>query len=411
MKIFSYCISIFLLIVVILISMYHNKNINKVCDSHNNAKENINLNILNNKTSTQEMRAIWVPFMSLNMHGTDYSENSFKQKFNNIIDESKKLNINTLIVQVRPFGDALYKSKYFPWSHILTGEQGKDPGFDPLLYMINQTHDAGLEFHAWVNPLRIQVNNSPPTIAPNNPYHSFKSNYNYQDIILELQNGIYYNPGYSEVRKLIIDGIKEIVENYPIDAIQIDDYFYPPSPAKPEYDKVCYDSYCSKCSQMPLSLLAFRTTNINLLISGIYSAIKSVNPSVQFGIAPEANIQNDINMGADVFTWCSTPGYIDYICPQVYVSLNHPFFPFAKLLDTWEKLTQGNHIKVYYGLAAYKAGSNEDSGTWHESDDILKKEIELCRSKGCDGFMFFSFEDISHPKSQNEILNVIKVLN
>ena len=99
-----------------------------------------------------EMRAVWVPYMTLNMAGTDYSEQAFHDKFDNIIRVAKECGLNTLIVQVRPYGDALYPSEYFPWSHLLTGEQGKDPGYDPLAYMVEAAHREGMQIHAWLNP-------------------------------------------------------------------------------------------------------------------------------------------------------------------------------------------------------------------------------------------------------------------
>ena len=108
-----------------------------------------------------EMRGIWIPFMSLDMKGTDYSESAFKSKFDNIVEQSKAYGLNTLVVHVRPYGDSLYPSEIFPWSHLLTGTQGNNPGFDPLAYMVEKTHAEGLEFHAWVNPLRIQSKETP----------------------------------------------------------------------------------------------------------------------------------------------------------------------------------------------------------------------------------------------------------
>ena len=122
-----------------------------------------------------EMRAVWVPYMSLAMNGEkDQSETAFHKKFDAIVSGAKEKGLNTLIVHVRPFGDALYPSQYFPWSHILTGTQGVNPGYDPLEYMVKAAHAAGLKIHAWVNPLRIQTSGTPSILAQSNPYSRWK---------------------------------------------------------------------------------------------------------------------------------------------------------------------------------------------------------------------------------------------
>mgnify|MGYP004492641727 FL=1 len=405
-------ISLISLVLTIILAMnYKSTPVINVAAVNSNLETKLKDKIKIETQSTNEMRAVWVSFMSLNMSGSDYSEVEFKKKFDNIIDESKKHNINTLVVHVRPFNDSLYPSNYFPWSNIISGEQGKSPGFDPLDYMITATHNAKMQFHAWVNPMRIQINNTPNVLCESNIYNVLKNDSNNPvDIIMETDTGKYLNPGYSKIRKIIIDGVKEIVEKYPVDGIQFDDYFYPNDNC--ELDKICYNNYCS-CSgnECPLSQIQWRLANINNLISGTYNAIKSIKPNVSFGISPQCNVDNDLKVGADVFTWCKTPGYIDYICPQTYVSLEHPLLPFSKSMKQWKDIIKCKDIKLYFGLAMYKAGSDADNGTWKNHDNILKTQVEQCRQIGCDGFMLFSFEDFKNEKAYGEIQNVMSVLN
>lgn len=366
-------------------------------------------NIYNN---TAEMRAVWVPFMSLDMKDTNYSESEFKAKFNNIISEALKHKFNALIVHVRPFSDALYPSKYYPWSHLISVKQGEAPGFDPLDYMVKTTHKAGLQFHAWINPLRIQVNNRPDFFCKTNVYFSLKNSSNAKDIILETATGKYLNPAYPEVRKLIINGVKEVVENYSVDGVQFDDYFYPSD--NPNLDDISYKEYCCGLpdNSQPISLKDWRFANINSLVSSTYSAIKSINPNIIFGISPSGNLSYNSKIGADVATWCKIPGYIDYICPQIYFSPEHPALSSSKAVHDWQDLPRNNKVKIYFGLAMYKAGSpTADSGTWKDRNDILKSQVEQCRKLGCDGFMFFSFEDLKNEKANDEIQNVMSVLN
>lgn len=412
MKNKSTIISVFLLAVSIFLSVALKPNLNKtnaqLPASNNENKQCYSSNLgFNDK----EMRAIWIPFMSLNMKNTDYSENEFKEKFDNIICESLKHKFNALIVQVRPFSDALYPSKYYPWSHLISAKQGIDPGFDPLDYMVTATHKAGLQFHAWINPLRIQVNNLPDYLCDSSVYFSLKNNYKIDDIILETSNGKYLNPAYPEVRKLIVDGIKEIVEKYPVDGIHFDDYFYPSNELT--CDETSYENYCNLPENtQPLSLQDWRFANINSLISATYNAIKSMNSNVTFGISPAGNLENNAKISADVHTWCNTAGYIDYICPQIYFSPEHPILPSTKAAKQWKEIIKLDKIKLYYGLAMYKAGSNTaDCGTWKNHDDILKSQVEQFRKIGCDGFMFFSFEDLKKQKAPQEIKNLLSVLN
>ena len=358
-----------------------------------------------------EMRAVWVSFSSLDMAGTDYSEEAFKQKFDNIVSESKKRNINALIVHVRPFSDALYKSKFYPWSHLVSGTQGADPGYDPLKYMIKACHKAGLQFHAWVNPLRIQLNKKPSLISADNKYNLWKDNDNTKKFVMEVENNLYFNPAYSEVRELIINGVKEIVENYNVDGIHFDDYFYPTSSS--DYNQPFYNEYIQtfKNNFTPLSIDNWKISNINSLITGVYSTIKSIKKDVVFGISPAANVANDLRMGADVFSWSKCTGFVDYICPQVYFNFENEILPFDKSASQWREIVRCKDIKLYYGLGMYKAGSDADNGTWKNSDDILKRQVEYCRNLGCDGFMLFSFDDFNRTQAENEITNVLKVLN
>jgi uncharacterized lipoprotein YddW (UPF0748 family) len=150
---------------------------------------------------------------------------------------------------------------------------------------------------------------------------------------------------------------------------------------------------------------------VNALVSLVYSEIKSVKPGVVFGIAPQGNVQNDLNLGADVISWCGTQGYVDYICPQLYVNFENPVLPYGTAVQNWRKLVTNKNIKLYFGLAVYKAGSDADSGTWKKSDTILAQQVSLGRKTPCDGFMFYSSDYLSSSQTKEEIQNVMKVLN
>ena len=352
----------------------------------------------------EEMRAVWVPYMSLDMKGSsDKSEAAFQAKFDAIVARAKDAGMNTLIVHVRPFGDAMYPSELFPWSHLLTGTQGQDPGYDPLAYMVKATHDAGMEFHAWVNPLRIQITGNPPSLSADNPYTQWIDDASKPNWTMNFEGKKYYNPGVPEVRDYIVAGIEEIVRNYDVDGVQFDDYFYPTQGTS--IDSVSYQASGSSLAQ-----LDWRRDNINKLVSSVYSAIKAIDSSVVFGISPQANIQSDWNMGADVRTWSTQSGYLDYICPQIYFNFENTVMPFTETAQTWRNMVTNPNVKLYLGLALYKAGSDVDRGTWLKSDSIIADQIRLGRNINADGFMLYSWEYLAGSQTEKEMQNIKNVL-
>ncbi len=354
--------------------------------------------------SDEEMRGLWVSYLSLDMQNTDKSFESFKEKFADIISEAKRLKCNTLIVQVRPFCDALYNSEIFPNSHILTGVQGASLDYDALEYMCEATHKNELKIHAWVNPLRVKLSNSTFDLSENNPYVINN------ELGLETESGIFLNPAKKEARNLIIDGIKEIITNYSVDGIQFDDYFYPED--IDTEDEKYYLEYTNTVNSTytPLSLGEWRKNNINILVAETYLAIKNIDRNILFGISPQGNIENNKHIYADVEEWCKIEGYLDYICPQLYYSLENPHLPFEEALKNWSDLAYHENIKVYIGLAAYKAGSNEDEGTWKSSDSILKEELNLLRRYKFDGFMLYEYKSLKNTEGKEEFNNLRNIV-
>ncbi|MDD6488376.1 MAG: family 10 glycosylhydrolase [Clostridia bacterium] len=360
----------------------------------------------------EEMRGIWIPYMSLDLSDTDRSEEQFRKKIDGIIQNCIKYKANTLIVQARPFGDSIYPSEYFPWSHIISGIQGKSVDYDPLNYIITQAHKNNLAVHVWVNPLRISTAKTPSPLSEDNPYMIWKNDKNTEndDYTFECDGGIYYNPAYAEVRKLIIDGVCEIVRNYDIDGVQFDDYFYPSEDT--DYDKYSYEQYVNSLDKnsTPLSQQEWRTANINTLISGVYAAVHNIKNNVVFGTSPQGNIENDLKICADVYSWCSISGYVDYICPQIYVSNEHPVLPFNDTAKRWKNLVKNNKVRLYLGLGVYKAGTDADNGTWLLNDDNIKQQIEYSRNLKTDGFMLYSYEYLIADETQNEVQNAMAIL-
>ena len=361
---------------------------------------------------TSELKGVWIPFYTLDMKGTNYTEKEFKEKFETIAINCKNFGFSDIFVHVRSHGDAYYKSDFFPSSHFITGKQGAGLNFDPLKIMIDISHKYNLKFHAWINPYRIQFNNCPENLADSNYFNIWKNSSKEieKDYVVDFGKEKYFNPGYSEVRSLIVKGIKEIVKNYDIDGIHFDDYFYPEN--KPYFDQKCYENYLNSLNgNSALPKEQWRKANVKSLICSVYSKIKNIKPSVSFGIAVSGNLKVNDRISADVLTWCQNPGYVDYICPEIYWNFEHPILPFDKGVKDWENIVDRKFVKLYHGLGVYKAGSDMDNGTWKKNDNILQNEVELARKSGSDGFILFSYNDLFNPQTQNEVTNVMKTLN
>lgn len=357
--------------------------------------------------SDEEMRGVWVSYMELSMENeSSKTQKAFEDKFTEIAQKCRESGFNTLIVQVRPFCDALYKSGYFPWSHILTGTQGENPQYDALQVMCNICKENNLKIHAWINPYRVSSNETPKKLSENNPY--IKNS----EIGIKTDNGIFLDPSNETAQQLICDGVNEIAENYDVDGIQFDDYFYPTEDES--FDKKQHEAYIEKYGKENcMSLDNWRMQNVNTLICKVYRTIKSVDLSVEFGISPQGNIGNNDGLYADVKSWCTCKGFADYICPQIYFSLENPALTFEDCLNSWTSLDFDENVKLYVGLGGYKAGKGEyDEETWLLSDSILADEYDILRNnKSVRGFMLYSYSCLEDDTAKKEINNLINALN
>lgn len=363
-----------------------------------------------------ETIGMWITCFEMSMKGEGGgTQQSFTDKMNGIFDHAVNMGVNTVIVQVRGYGDAWYKSSVFPWSYYITGTQGKNPGYDPLAIMVDLAHSKKLSIEAWINPYRIAKAADYP-LSENNPAKKWLDEGSPN--VYSFSGGIYYNPASVEVQQLLISGIKEIVENYKVDGIHIDDYFYPTTDSG--IDGESYQSY--KSSGGTLSLADFRRSAVSAFVSGMYSGVKSINENVRVGISPNADIGKDYNeLYADIYLWCSKAGYIDYIAPQIYFALNHKTFPFEQTLESWEKIVTYGGVRLLVGLAAYKCGKKDAfagekySDEWINNDDILSQELGIVRSrKRCGGVILFSYSytvrDNINPTAQTEMDKLVKIL-
>ena len=313
------------------------------------------------------------------------------------------MGLNTVYVHARAFGDAFYKSDYYPWSRYVTGKIGVSPSFDPYEIMVEQAHNYGLSFQAWINPYRIcsdsDISSVSSSFAIGKWYSDTKTR---GDYVVKVGSYWYLNPAYSECSDLIADGAREICQKYDVDGVHIDDYFYPTTDAS--FDSVAF------ANSGYSSLSKFRLSNCDRMVKGLYSAVKSGNPKAIFGASTQGNVSNNLNfMYADVKKWCSESGYVDYMAPQIYYGFKNSGQPYVTCLNEWQSMVKGTGIKIIPGLAVYKIGEFDTYGgasgqnEWIEDEEILKRQIIASREiSNYGGFVLYSYNYAFSPSAHKE---------
>lgn len=373
--------------------------------------------------NTDEYKVFWFSYYDYTAYRAKYKKRNattFKKYFTQAVKKGKSLGMNCIIVHVRPFGDAMYKSKYFPWSKCISGKQGKNPGYDPLKIMTQVAHANGMKIEAWINPYRVASGSTNyKKLSTKNPARKWHNKKKTRRNVLAYKGSLYYNPAKAQVRNLIVNGVKEIVENYDVDGIHMDDYFYPAfssSNVNSAFDAKEYRA--STMAKGKQNIVSFRREQVNMLVKAIHSAVKSIDPSVTFGISPAGNIDNltsRYSYYVDINKWLNSSDYVDYICPQIYWGFKHPYAKFDRVTNRWMNAAKSKKVKVYIGIAVYRAGHNIGAGSaerreWRSDANILKKQVQYARKKGCDGFAFFDYQDLKSKKSAKAVKQLKKVL-
>lgn len=341
-----------------------------------------------------EFRAVWVATVdNIDWPSSKYlSVADQKAEYIKLLDMHQQNGMNAVIVQIRPSGDALYPSKLEPWTEFLNGTQGKapEPFYDPLEFMIRETHNRGLEFHAWLNPYRAVFNMRTSSVA------STHLTQTHPEWFLVYGGKKYFNPALPEVRQHTANVVKDIVSRYDIDAIHMDDYFYPYRIAGKEFpDQASYLQYGKGMNKEN-----WRRSNCDSIIKLLYETIRITNPRVKFGISPfgiwrnksqdpmgsntRGGQTNYDDLYADILLWLEK-GWIDYVVPQLYWERGHKLADYDTLLEWWNQHTYGKQLFIGHGI--YRAGSNL---AWKNSQE-LPKQIEALRTyKTTQGSVYFN---------------------
>ncbi|WP_298411780.1 family 10 glycosylhydrolase [Hydrotalea sp.] len=358
------------------------------------------ISLIAQKAPIFEMRGVWVATV-VNIDWPaqkGMSVEAQKADFIRLLDMHQRNGMNAVFVQIRPAADAFYPSQYEPWSEYLNGKQGLPPTpyYDPLEFMIEETHKRGMEFHAWLNPYRAVFNIHNASISSS---HITKI---HPEWFVTYGNSKYFNPGLPEVRQFVTRVVKDIVTRYKADGIHMDDYFYPYRIAGKNFpDEKAYRQYGNG-----LSKDEWRRSNCDSIIHALYQTIRTANPYVKFGVSPfgvwrnksqdpegsntKAGQTNYDDLYADILLWLKR-GWIDYVAPQLYWEQGHKLADFDTLLAWWNTHTYGKDL--YIGQAIYRAGSSE---AWRNPNE-LPNEIKAIRSyTTTQGSIFFSSKNFEN---------------
>lgn len=355
------------------------------------------------KRSENIVSGVWISYSELSMKDKNGGDGEqFTRKITEMLDNCAKLGINTIFLQVRPFCDAMYHSEIFPWSEYLTGKQGTAVNYDPLEIAVTEAHKRGFSLHAWINPFRVSFDTDTKKLSEDNPAIKLLKDKNAEGRVVRADGGLYLCPASTENHKLVIDGVREIIRNYDVDGIHIDDYFYPST--EESVDKAYYEKY--KRDGGGLSLEKWRLDMISSFVSQMYTAVKSENTDCVFSISPAGNINNNYEQEyADVKLWCSQRGYCDWIIPQLYYGFENELLSFDEACEAWSRLDTVGAVRMLYGVAAYKL--NESDEEFDVGNGIMEKEISVASATdNYGGIVFFSYSALADESNGSEFKNI-----
>ena len=353
-------------------------------------------NIFSQQLQKRDMRAAWISTVD----NIDWpskpglSDQEMKGEMIRILDNLRSYNLNTVVFQIRPTADAYYKSSKEPASHWITGTQGVAPGFDPLQLMIDEAGKRGMSVHVWLNPYRVQKDTTIDVLTKSHLY--FKK----PELFVTYGKARYFNPGYQETRDFVSGVVGEIVRNYDIQAIHMDDYFYPYKIVGEEFPD---EQAFAKEPRQFKDKDDWRRDNVDLIIKQIRDTIIANKPEVEFGISPfgvwrnkskdsdgsntVAGATNYDDLYANILKW-QKENWIDYVTPQIYWHIGFDRADFEVLAKWWAKHKYGTN--VYIGLGDYKINKTAKEIEWRSPDQIVK-QLEMIQSMPLiDGSMHFT---------------------
>lgn len=357
----------------------------------------------------EEDRGMFISYIELSKHLKGKEKKGAEDAIIEMVSNVYDLGFNMIILQVRTFSDAIYPSSIYPWSGVVSRVEGEKLGYDVLDTFLSVAHKKKMKLFAWVNPYRIRGDEDLSDLSLLNPASSYLNT-----SAIYISDGVYYNPANEENKELIVDGVEEIVKKYDVDGILFDDYFYPTTDEIIDLEE--FTDYQKKHPDITLS--EFRMMQVNDLIKKVYKTCHQYD--VAFAVSPDGNIENNYQLHyADIKTWGSSEGYVDYLMPQIYYGFYNETKPFVSVLEEWERLS--TQVSLLPVLAFYKVGvvdkfAKGGMNEWMENDDIIMREVLLSRNlEQYQGFSLFRYDylfntDLQTNTTMLEVKNMKKII-
>ncbi|MBR0415470.1 MAG: family 10 glycosylhydrolase [Clostridia bacterium] len=389
--------ALFLVIILLLQVCACTKTEKKESGESKTARETINYN--------DNFKGVWLSYYEIGDIFLKSDATQAQQKLDEIFGDLAQKGINTVFFHARAFADAFYQSEFFPRSKYCAA------GYDLLELAVKFAHKHNISLHAWVNPYRVALDTPLEELPENSPAVSlYKES---ADNLILTETGIFFNPASVAAQKLIVAGIREIAENYAVDGIGFDDYFYPGD--SEEMDKASYAAYLNSGGK--LNLCDYRRESVSNLIAAAHTCIKGINPNIVFGISPQCFIEKNRDvLFADVAAWVQR-GSVDYLLPQIYFGFENETAPFEACVNTWVEFLKDKDCALYVGLALYKSGKPDEYASedhhsrdsayyeWINNDNIIAREIKCLKAQGVKGYCLYSYTSL-YDAGDNEQLAI-----
>ncbi|GHD96288.1 glycoside hydrolase family 10 protein [Streptomyces naganishii] len=355
------------------------------------------------RAAVTEMRGMWLATVANRdwPSRTGLTASRQRGELTTLLDAAVRRRLNTVMFQVRPTADALWPSPYEPWSQWLTGTQGRDPGWDPLAFAVEEAHARGLALHAWFNPYRVALHAAPSRLAAAHPARR------HPDWVVPYGGKLYYNPGLPEVRAFVERAMLDAVERYPLDGVHFDDYFYPyPVSGHAFDDRAAYERHGGGFS----SRAAWRRDNVDRLVRETAAGVQRLRPGTRFGISPfgvwrnastdsrgsdtRAGVQTYDDLYADTRKWVRE-GLLDYVVPQLYWAIGDDSVDYATLVSWWSGVARGSRTRLYVGEALYKAGDASEGAAWRDPGELTRHLTLAKKQPEVRGHVFFAAKEVA----------------
>lgn len=346
--------------------------------------------------SIEEIRAVWVSYIDYTqiLWGKSFSE--FETSVDEIVDNCVEYNINTIYLHASAFTDAYYDSDYYPTQYV-ESQIGADLKYDPLEIFIEKAHAKNIRVEAWINPFRSFDQKKMETVPDSYIVKKWVNEGNRN--VIFYKDRYYLNPAYEEVHDLILNVVSEIAQNYDIDGLHMDDYFYPDH-VDESFDKLDY-----MVSESDLSLEDWRRNNVNELVEKIDKTLHKIDSDLWFGISPAGNLEySRDSIFGDVEKWVEEE-WVNYIAPQIYFGYTNKSRPYAATLQQWSDVVKGTDVQLIVGLGAYKINQengNSDEEEWIEDSQILMKQIQDAKSaSNYAGYALYSYHSMFRAEADD----------